>query len=309
MLAAINAIAWSQHGVFSTAQAMDAGVSSNWLARHVAQGTIEHRAHGIYALACAPRTPRQDLMVHVLAAGPGAFATADTALGMRCPELILPLRPVIAAPRNCGYRTRRARIIRSSDLHLANAGRVDGIPVVGVARALLDASVGRDADAVVGLINACQRHSSLAFGALVESLHAHARRGRPGIRVFRAALGQMTAEVPDSEFERLVIGDLIEHGAAEPRLHHVVRLPGEAPIELDVDWPGLLLDVELDGRDHLVRMSTARRDRQRDRLLQRAGYIVARYTWEDYLADRDTMIAEIAAFVDDGGRQRHIRTA
>lgn len=300
MLDIVMALAWSQHGAFSTAQAIDAGVSSAWLCRHTGAGTIVRAAPGVYVLPCAPRTARQELMIHLLAAGEGALATGDSALGLWCPELELPRRPTLSVPRNCGYTTRRARLTRSRDLHLAKASTLDGIPVVGVARGLLDASVGRSPEQVVGLINACQRHSSLAFGALVEALHAHARRGRPGIATFRASLRKLTAEIPDSEFERLVIADLVRSGVEEPRLHHVVRLTDESPIELDLDWPGLLLDVELDGADHFTRMRKARRDRQRDRLLQAAGYVVARYTWDDYLEDRDGMVAEIAAFVDHG---------
>lgn len=293
----VTRLAWPQHGAFSTTQAIAAGISSAWLSRHTARGTIRRVAPGVYVLACAPATARQELMVHLLAAGEGALATADSAVALWCPEHVLPRRPTLAVPRNCGYTTPRARLTRSSDLHLAKGATVDGIPVVGVARALLDASIERSPDQVVALVNACQRNSSLAFGALVEALHAHARQGRPGITTFRAALRMLTTEVPDSEFERLVIADLVRAGVEEPRLHHVVRLSGQTPIELDLDWPGKLLDVELDGADHFARMARARRDRQRDRLLQAVGYVVARYTWDDYLADRGGMISEIAAFV------------
>lgn len=63
---------------------------------------------------------------------------------------------------------------------------------------------------------------------------------------------------------------------------------------LDLDWPDVLLDVELDGADHRDRARRMASDRRRDRLLQAAGYLVARYTWDDYVADRSGMVAEMA---------------
>lgn len=301
MLDVITALAWRQHGAFSRSQAIDLGVDDAWINRALRSGTIVRRATAVYTLTCAPRTWRQTLVIHVLAAG-GALATSDSALALWSPELDPPRRPIVAAPNSCGYSSPQARIIRSRDLHLAKAYEIDGIPVVGVARALLDASVGRTADQVEGLINACQRHSSLAIGALTECLHDHARQGRPGIATFRAAIRKLTREVPDSEFERLVIRDLVDAGVPEPRLHHLVRIPGEKPIELDLDWPGLCLDVELDGKDHVKRAEKARRDRRRDRLLHAEDYVVLRYGWDEYLGDRDGMIAEIAGWVERGPR-------
>lgn len=294
----IITLAWTQHGAFSVAQALGSGVSRSWIDRHHARGHIVRRHRGVYVVAGSPDTARQRLMVDVLAAGDRAHATGESALAVWCDEIQFPDRSVIAAPVGCGRRVRGARIIRSSDLSLAKAGVVDGIPVVGVARALLDASIDRSADAIAALTNACQRQRPVAIGALIECLHLHERPGRPGIKTFRAAIRALTEEVPDSEFERLVLRDLGALGVEPPRLHHLVRLHGEKPIELDLDWPGLCLDVELDGRDHTTRMNTARRDRQRDRLLQAAGFVVARYVWEDYLSERTAMLTEIADFVD-----------
>lgn len=298
MLDVVIDLAWGQFGAVSTPQAEERGVARSSLSRGVDRGVLERRAPGVYVLAAAPPSARQTLMIHLLAAGDGALTGADSALGLWCPELILPWRPVLLVPRSCGYRSRDADLRRSRDLHLANPGRVDGIPVTGLARSLLDASVGRTVDEVVARIDACRRHGSLALGALIEVLEQHGGPGRPGIRTFRAALLALRREVSDSEFERLVVRDLVRAGLPDPRLHHLVRLPGEMPIELDIDWPGRLLDVELDGRDHAERMRTMRRDRRRDRLLQAAGYVVARYTWDDYVLDREGMLEEIAAFFD-----------
>lgn len=294
----VTALAWSQHAAFSASQAVARGVSRTWLSRQHASGLLVRRAPAVYALADAPKTMRQDLVVQVLAAGEGALGTADSALALWCPELEMPRRPVVAVPRWCGYRTRSAELRRSTDLDVAIPGTIDGIPVVGVARALLDASVGRTPDEVLKRIDACRRHLPLSMGALVQALHRHARPGRTGVVVYRQALRALSRTVPDSEFERLVVRDLIEAGVDEPRMHHLVRLPGKVPIELDLDWPGMLFDLELDGRDHEERMRQTRRDAQRDRALQAAGYIVARYKWDEYLGDWPGMLAEIVGFLE-----------
>ena len=289
----VTALAWKQHGAFSVEQAQDRGVSRTWIGNHCRDGLLVRRAPGVYVLAAAPPTARQALMVEVLAAGPGSLATDDSGLALWCPEVTFPRKPVLAVSPSCGRRTTGAVLRRSSDLELANPGLVDGIPTVGVARALLDSSVGRSPDEVLARIDACRRHTSLSIGALVEVLAQHARPGRAGVASFRAALRRLRREVADSEFERLVIRDLVRAGVRQPRLHHVVRLPGQDPIELDLDWPGLLLDVELDGGDHRDRARRMARDRRRDRLLQAAGYVVARYTWDDYVADRAAVVVEI----------------
>ena len=108
----------------------------------------------------------------------------------------------------------------------------------------------------------------------------------------------MSSEVPDSEFERLVLRDLDRAGTPEPTLHHVVRFAGEDPIELDLAWPDRKIDLELDGRDHLTRMKTARRDRQRDRILGRHDWTVPRFTWLDYLEDPVAMVDEIVDLIE-----------
>lgn len=298
MLDAISSLARDQHGAIRYDQARERGASSSWLTRKVQAGLLERRAPRVYVLAGAPVTRRQELVVQVLAAGDGALATADSALGLWCDELPLPAEPDIVVPRSCGYRASGVRVRRSTDLELAKPTTIDGIPTVGIVRALLDASRGRRVDQVVSLVDACRRQRPIAMGALLEGVRTHGRRGRPGIDVFRQAVVGLGREVPDSDFERFVITDLVAAGVPRPRLHHLVRLPGEDPIELDLDWPGVLLDVELDGRDHIERRRAARRDRQRDRLLQAAGYVVARYTWDDYVGDRDGMIAEIGRFLE-----------
>lgn len=294
-LHALASLARRQHAAIIYEQALDLGYDSATLTRLCQKGLLDLRSSRIYTLAGAPRTRHQDLVGHVLAAGAGALATADSALGLWCPELELPPVPEIAVAQRCRYRPAGVDVRRSRDLHLAKPTVIDDIPVVGIARALLDAAVGRSVEEVLSRIDACRRHRPVAVGALAEVVHTHARRGRPGIATFRTAVRSLRRVVTDSDFERYVIRDLRQAGISDPLVHHVVRFPGEQPIELDLYWDDALLDVELDGRDHTARARAGRRDRQRDRLLQAAGYRVFRYTWDDYVTDVDGMIAQIAA--------------
>lgn len=298
MLQTVMALAWRQHGAFSVTQAEALGATRSWISRACARGTIVRRAPAVYVLAGTDDTARQRHMVQVLAAGEGSMVTADSSLGFWCDEIELPRLPQVVVPRSCGYRTEAATIWRSSDLHLAKPTVLDGVPSVGIARALLDASMGRTPDAVHRMIESCRRQRPLSPGALVEALRAHARPGRPGIVVYREALRAMRRVVTDSEFERLVLRDLSAAGVPTPEVHHVVRLPGEDPIEMDAAWPGARIDLELDGADHLDRRAKARRDRQRDRLLQRAGWVVPRYTWDDHVADPDGLVAYVGDLVE-----------
>ncbi len=296
-LSGLFALARRQHAAFVQAQAAAFGIGSASLTRLCRDGIVERTSPRIYVLAGAPRTRRQELVGHVLAAGEGALATGDSGLALWCPEMHLPLEPDIVVAKSCRYRPVGVRVRRSGDLHLAKPGQVDGIPVVGVARALLDAATGQTVEGVLSRIDACRRHLPLSVGALVECLQAHERRGRPGIATFRAALSTLTETVPDSDFERLAVRDLERAGITRPVLHHLVRIPGRRPIELDLAWPDHLLDVELDGRDHFTRCRTARRDRERDRTLQGLGYRVLRYVWADYVADPAVMVSEIAGLL------------
>lgn len=298
-------LARHQHGAAAVWQVQPRGVGRSWLTRQCQRGLLSRKAPRVYVVAGAPATRRQELVVQVLSAGPAARATADSALAMWCSELEFPERPEVTVPPACGVRSDAMALRRSADLHLAKPTVLDGIPVVGVARALLDAAADHSVGEVVSRIDACMRNSSLAVGALIETLDHHRRSGRPGITAFQQAIQQLRRTVPDSDFERMVARDLVAAGLPEPRLHHVVRLPGEDPIELDLDWPGVPFDLELDGRDHVERMQQARRDRQRDRLLQDAGYRVHRWLWDDYVADRPGMIASIVgAYSATGGTFR-----
>ena len=73
------------------------------------------------------------------------------------------------------------------------------------------------------------------------------------------------------------------------------------PIRVDLIWTREKCVVELDGPDHLDTDKYAA-DRARDRALQRAGFLVLRYTNDEVLADVARVVDELERFLEDRRR-------
>ena len=105
------------------------------------------------------------------------------------------------------------------------------------------------------------------------------RAGTPAIAAALAARAA-GATVTRSELEERFLDLLERHGLARPRTH--TSIDG---IEVDCAWPAQRLIVELDGRAAHGTREAFERDRERDRLLQAAGWRVIRVTWRQVSAD------------------------
>jgi len=77
-----------------------------------------------------------------------------------------------------------------------------------------------------------------------------------------------------------------EKVGVRPKLHLEIVENGQLIAEADLSWPEVRLCVQLDGwRYHRSREAFVR-DRARDRALDRLGWTVLRYTWQDVEGSR-----------------------
>jgi hypothetical protein len=284
-----------RHGVVTREELLLFGASSYWISQQVAEGRLIHADRAVYVIAGTPDTWEQRLAVLAMAAGPGALVSGPSSLALWVDELSPPRGLEVSVP--WGRRFRRPGVIarQRRDLALARPTTRRGIPTTGLPRALLDVAGRKTPDELELLVDAARRQHSLSIGSLVEVLHLHAAPGRDGITTMRTFLQQVNrAEpVPDSDFERFVLRDLKRMGVERPALHHLVRFPGD-PFELDLAWVDQLVNLELDGGDHLHRMSRILEDRRRDRILRGAGWFVDRMTWDEYVARGPAILTAIA---------------
>ncbi|UOG22924.1 endonuclease domain-containing protein [Gordonia amicalis] len=154
----------------------------------------------------------------------------------------------------------------------------------------------------------------------------------PEIRIGARHIGHPNLPTPDSPGDESVdrvagppllavsrpTGSPAPHSTAEQALERVLahqawardRQWNRSPRDLDPLSPAVVVDllwvqakvvVEVDGADHRGPVKYAR-DRRRDNMLQRAGYLVLRFTNEQVLDDATLVAAELAAVLAERTR-------
>lgn len=140
-------VAEAQAGYFTTAQAAGAGYSRALLSHHAKEAFTRVRP-GVYRLARFPGSPREDLYVAWLDAGPRAVVSHDSALELYGLSDALPSESHITLPRTSSRRRAGIRMHTSSIEPWEVATR-DGLPVTTVPRTIADvARAGADRDII-----------------------------------------------------------------------------------------------------------------------------------------------------------------
>ena len=176
-------IAEPQGGYFTTAQALEAGVSRRLLSHYAAHGDLERVSHGNYRLHRFPVHRFGALIATALWAGPGSAISHDSALavyglGAAMPAVIHVTVPGAFRGKRPGVVTHRASL-SSAEITLR-----DDVPVTRVERTLSDVAVTGD--------------PSLARDAAREAIE----RGL----TTRARLSATVGEHPDRDHVRSVLG-------------------------------------------------------------------------------------------------------
>ncbi len=276
-------VAARQHGAITTAQLLAAGLTHNGVARRVRRGALHPVHRGVYRVGHRAPSTKATYRAAVLACGSGAALSGGAAGHLfrltrgRAPE------PEVTAPTRRivpGVITHRARL-----LHHLETSTWHGIPIVTVARALLDLAGRLSLD-------------DLAYAAhQAEVLHgtnpAHVdavidrRPTTPGARVLRDLFHGDT-RITLSRLERRFLAVLRNAGLPLPLTNR--RVDGRY---VDCRWPSERLTVELDSwRFHHSR-HTWELDHRREREARARGDEFRRYTWTDVTQEAAATVTEL----------------
>ena len=273
MGARLAALATEQRGVVTWHQLRGLGYAEDTISRMVGRGALQRLWPGVYAHGHAVLTRDGWLTAAALACGDDAHLAARASASARgllsawsTIDVITPTKQGVELP---GIRAIRARLRpEERDVHR-------GLPVTSLARTALDVAAREGAE----------RAGELLDRALLEGQYDHtemldllgARRGCRGVATLREAVAGLGSEgvVFRSRPERRARDLIRAAGLPEPRVNAWFPTRAGHGHELDLWWPGLRRNLEIDGPHHLL-PHQRRKDALRDADLRSFGVRVAR---------------------------------
>ena len=105
-----------------------------------------------------------------------------------------------------------------------------------------------------------------------------------------------------SDFETLVLPDLLDLGLARPQVNSRLHIDGERFL-VDFLWAEAMVIVETDGRETHETPTAFQSDRRRDQFLAAAGYRVLRVTWRQIHGERAAVLRRVSRAVSPRRRR------
>jgi len=283
VLALVAAIAASQHGAVSRSQLAAVGASRQAIAWAVHVGELLSVAPEVFVVAGAPRTWRQQLIIAVLDAGPGACVSHRAAAilhgiarrGMR--EIV-----EITTPRSRSEKLPGVIVHKPLDLRWdRDVVIVDGIPCTGPLRTLVDLGVTEPWTDVWDAIERAIQAGLVSHRGCEWMLANLSKQGRHGCGPFRRALDERALKMAAPH-----------KGLLEPRVAALARrykLPayeyqydvfGDGSILLDFAWALYKVAAEFDGFEAHGTPKAMNNDFERDHVLENEdGWFIIHFTW------------------------------
>jgi very-short-patch-repair endonuclease len=259
--AIVARISARQHGVVSYQQLLAAGLSQSAIQRRVAAGRLFRIHRGVYAVGHDGLSHHGRWKAATLALGDGAALSHLSAAGLW--SLLRPTDadPHVTVPTHNGRQRNGIVIHRSSTLSRAVTTARDGIPVTRPQRTLADikAIVGP------GLLRRAIREAE------IQNLPIDA--------------GALVPDRATSGLELDFLAFCRRHRLPKPEVN--VRV---GRYRVDFLWPAGRLAVETDSRRFHRGLLAHHEDLERDRYLERRGFVVLRVTGDE-LGDRPKWVA------------------
>jgi Protein of unknown function (DUF559) len=296
----MEALATTQHGLITRAQAIGCGFSDKGIEHRLQSGRWCLLVRGLYRFPGAIDTSRQRAMAAVLASGDGSALSHGSASALRG----LPgfsIEPIVVSVARHGRRDLAGvRLEQSLALPPHHVQIVDGIPCTTVARTLFDLCGDVHVLRAERALDTALARKLVTLPALWRVLDELAEHGRAGTVLMRTLLTEREPDYvpPESELEARFVELVSKHGLATPERQ--VDLGDDAGWigRVDFLFRGARLVVEVDGAEFHDGLIDQRSDEARDARLQSAGWFVLRFRWDD-VVNRPAAVAHSIRFRSD----------
>jgi very-short-patch-repair endonuclease len=288
----IMAMAARQRGLLTGTQLISIGVGRRTIERWVGSGRLQAVHRNVFAVGPQPLTRHARWLAAVLAKGPGAVLSHQSAAALwRLAGDRLEVH--VTAPSG-----RHGRGLSGIHLHRCELARDEwmsreGIPLTTVARTLFDLAETAESPQLRSAWDEADRLRLLRIPQVATIYERHPRRrARSRIGRFLAA-EQRHVEDSASPLEERFAAFVIAHRLPPP--HTNVLVDGD---EVDVLWPQARLIVELDSWEFHAHRAAFEKDRNRDTEHLLSGYNTIRVTHRRLSDEPDRLAAQIRALLN-----------
>jgi hypothetical protein len=283
-----------QHSLVSIEQMLRCGASRKWIQRRANDGFIVRVAPAVYRMAGVRPTFAGRAMAAVLSCrGPALVSHRSAAHLLGFERVYEPRGVEITVPRHRRPRARAGvRVHESSAFDLAEPATVDGIPLTGVARTILDCAPAEQKP--IRLLDDALRRRIVTWDELWRCYLTHNVTGRE-VGPFRRILLERDGNMPPGgEFARLMADMLVAGGLPMPVFEYRVVVDGHI-YYLDLAWPSVMVCVECNDAGSHHTAKAFRRDPMKRNRCERVGWNYLEYTWQDVRDDAGEVLAQVTA--------------
>jgi len=292
----LEPLAAAQCGVFSHAQAVEAGFDRQRVRRNVDSGRWVRLAPRVYGVPGTPISWTRSVWIAHLQAG------SDSVVSHGAAGLVHGLSPIDGEPIDLIVTTGRtggiagARVHRVGDLAPHHVTRIDGLPTTTAARTIFDlaGTVSRTRlAAVLERAEVDRRCRLVDVATLLDDLRRPGKRGVARLAEVLDELGPGEA-LPRSELEKLADRAVEAAGLPEPVREYPLPTTTDLSGFVDRCWPEAALILEADGRRWHTRRHQIALDHDRDMEAARRGFQTQRLIWERLRGDLEGTAAALS---------------
>jgi very-short-patch-repair endonuclease len=265
---------------------MSTGMTSDQIRQKVRSGFWHAHSPGTYIVAGTVDTWEQRTMASVAAAGPLAVCSHLSAAWLHRLIEKRPGRIDVTVPHGRHRGSVPGVVLHKARLQRSDIRRIDGIPVTGPGRTLVDVAALLDDRRLAAALDTALLRGLVSIPALRRYIDERGLGRNRGVGRLMRLLDDRELGVPESELERRFLAVAKRFRLAAP-----ARQAPVGPYRVDFAYPEKRLLIELDGRATHGTAEAFEADPIRQNALVLDGWVVLRFTWKQ-LRERPSYVVE-----------------
>lgn len=287
----LAALAAEQHDVFSRRQALEVGVSSSALGRHLAAERLQKVGTRTYAFGGFAVPWRGRLRAGLLDLGEGALVAGRAAACLHGLEGFEEGPLVYLVPRSLRQRSTPGVVRTTATLGRLDRTTVDGLACTSGTRTVLSMVGDASPRELERATHSALRDGLTSESVLQRQLEVLRHQGMTDVGHMDAVLATGAVQ---SWLEARFLELVLTAGLPEPVLQERHRLGRDRAARVDFAWPGTPVVVEVGGKRGYLTARERQRKEQRRNALQLRGKIVYFFSYEDVEEEPGLVVTTLA---------------